>query len=68
VHSFEGEIWVGGGFGGADTPPAGVKVMTLKWVRFTDHGRHCNIASPIEEKVLCPCGALINDPHGECPK
>jgi len=69
VHEFPGEVWIGGGEGKKIVPPRGVKVMTLWWVRFTDHARHCDIASPplSTTKKICPCADLLKSPHGLCP-
>jgi len=59
VLCFPGELWVGNG-ASPPAPPQGVRVMTMIWQRYQDHGRHCNITSPLDgsgttvDSCTCP--------------
>lgn len=40
---------------GSDTIGDGVRVANLTWRRFQDHGRHCNLQTPIDEAASAGC-------------
>ena len=40
---------------GSDTIGSGLPVANLTWRRFQDHGRHCNLQTPLDEAAKNGC-------------
>lgn len=47
--------WNGGFNVGSDTIGSGLPVANLTWRRFQDHGRHCNLQTPLDEAAKNGC-------------
>lgn len=58
------DSWYGGFFIGGPKRLTGVMVAKMYWIRFLDHGRHCNLQSPPESGPKYPCNA---SPFGAPP-
>ena len=61
---FVADSWYGAVTVGGPTRLTGVVVAKMYWIRFRDHGRHCNLQSPPEDASRFSCSAA---PFGARP-